>query len=81
MKLKRRQAYAIRSAIHDLEKTIDKRDRTKPTERVRDLLMSACNSLWERDFPKMLNQLRRVAEAAPEAKWIDLHAQVAALFS
>ena len=66
MRIKRRQVYAIRDAIHAVEKTIHGSNQLAEWER--DLAATACCALWDVDWVKLLSCLRRLSGGAHERR-------------
>jgi hypothetical protein len=81
--VKRRQVYAIRNAISDVEAMIPKTDRSQVAEWERDLSATACVALWELDVYRLVSCLRRLSEGSKERKnhWQTLYSLVCQLFS
>jgi hypothetical protein len=81
--IKRRQVYAIRNAIADVEAMIPKTDRSQVAEWERDLAATACCALWELDVYRLVSCLRRLSEGSPERQttWAMLYDLIVQLFS
>lgn len=58
-KIKRKHAYAIRSALHEAEQ--------KASEKEKDLSSVACVALWDLDVRKLIACLRRLVRL--DARW------------
>ncbi len=67
MRIKRKKAYAIRGAIHEIEGTM-KCDRSQIAEMERDLIATACVALWEVDLKRVISCLSRLTKCSPERR-------------
>jgi len=74
MRLRRRQVYAIRDALHQAEFLIPRQDRSQIAEYERDLVATACVALWECDVARVLSCLRRLTKAHVDrrAAWMNV---------
>lgn len=68
MRIKRGQAYTIRSAIHTAEKQIPGNDRSQLAEFERDLIATACCALWDVNIKKLVSCLSRLTNGSPERR-------------
>lgn len=73
LNMTRNKVHAIRNALFTLETAIPKGDRSKATERERDLIAVACVALWDYNTKVVHRALRRLQDASDKyARVMDL---------
>lgn len=63
-----KQIHALRSQIHEAERSIPRNDRSQLAERERDLLITAASAVWDSNLKTLHSCFARLAQSPTDRK-------------